>query len=505
MKKNALVSLYNKNDLEYLCSTLQKFNINIISTGQTSVFIKKIGFKCTELSKITNFKEILNGRVKTLHPVVFSSILFNRNNKKHQNQIKLLKYPIIDFVIVNLYPFSDLNKEYNNFEDHIEMIDVGGVSLLRAAAKNFDSVTAVTKIEDYKSLKKNLISNNGKTSLDFRKKMASKVYKITSLYDNEIANWLDKKDKESFLINEKYKSKLSYGENPHQQSFYLSSTKSSIANNKIQGKKLSHNNILDISSALECINDFESPTCVIIKHNNPCGVASNSDINKAFLLAKECDEESSFGGIVAFNKSINLNLSKVIVKNFFQIIIAPDFSKDSIKILSKKPNLIIIKSKNIKRNNQQDVRSIYGGGYLFQNKNNVKINKKDIKNVSNIKNNAQILNDLIFAFKVCKHVKSNAIVLASNSQTIGIGAGQMSRFDSTKIAINKMKKTHNNQYFVAASDAFFPFVDNIKILIKNNCKGIIQPQGSINDDKIINFAKKNKLPLYFTKYRFFKH
>ena len=202
MKKNALVSLYNKNDLEYLCFILKKFNINIISTGQTSVFIKKIGYKSIDLSKITNFKEILSGRVKTLHPLIFSSILFNRNDKKHLNQIKLLKCPIIDFVIVNLYPFGDLNKGCHSFEDHIEMIDIGGVSLLRAAAKNFDSVTAITKIEDYKSLEKNLISNKGATSLIFRKKMASKVYKITSLYDNEIANWFDKKDKENFLIND---------------------------------------------------------------------------------------------------------------------------------------------------------------------------------------------------------------------------------------------------------------------------------------------------------------
>ena len=503
MKKYALVSLYNKNNIEYLCSILQKHKINIISTGQTSVYIKKYGYCCTNISRLTNFKEILSGRVKTLHPNIHASLLFDRNNLNHLNDFKLLKFPKIDYVIVDLYPFDKIFFQKVSFNQSIELIDIGGVSMLRSAAKNFKYITAISNINDYKNLERNLNSNFGSTSIEFRKRMAAKVFEKTSLYDSFINKWFLKEKYDNFLLSDKFKTNLRYGENPHQQSFFYSFLqKNSITKNIIQGKKISYNNLLDINSALDCINEFKTPTCIIIKHNNPCGVSSKENIDKAYLSAKNSDPVSSFGGIIIFNRNVGKEITLKIIKDFYEVVIAPNFSKESLKIFSNKKNLILIRSKNIKIDNKMDIRSITGG-YLFQNKNNVRIKKKDIKLVSKKNVSQKLLDDLLFAFRVCKHVKSNAIVLVKNQQTIGIGAGQMSRIDATKIAIKKRK--YKKTSFVAASDAFFPFIDNISLLVKNNCKAIIQPQGSINDSKIINFSNKKNLSLYFSKYRFFKH
>ena len=503
MNKYALISLHNKNNIEYLCSIFKKFKINIISTGKTSVYIKKFGYKCTNINKLTKFKEILDGRVKTLHPKVHASLLFDRNNSNHVKDFKILKFPKIDYVVVDLYPFDNIFFKKINFIESIELIDIGGVTLLRSAAKNFKHITAISDVKDFKNLEKNLKSNCGLTSIEFRKKMAAKVFEKTSLYDNFINMWLLKEKNNNFLLSDKFKINLRYGENPHQRSFFYSSIqKNSIINNIIQGKKISYNNLLDINSALECINEFNLPTCVIIKHNNPSGVSSKKNIYKAYVSAQSCDPISSFGGIIIFNRIVDKKISLRIINNFYEIIIAPNFTKESLKVFNNKKNLILIKSKNIRIDNKMDVRSI-SGGYLFQNRNNVIITKKDIKLVSKKSVNNKLLEDLIFAFKVCKHVKSNAIVLVKNQQTIGIGAGQMSRVDATKIA--KSKKKYKKTSCVAASDAFFPFTDNVKLLIKNNCKAIIQPKGSINDKKIINYLNYKKIPLYFSKYRFFKH
>ena len=287
-------------------------------------------------------------------------------------------------------------------------------------------------------------------------------------------------------------------------STYNDQTNKSLFKYQIQGRDLGYNNILDISSGLDCLNEFTEPTCVIIKHNNPCGVASSNTIYNAYKKALESDLASAFGGIVMLNRKVDKKLANILSEEFFEIIASKKFNKDALSILKKKQKLILIRTDKLSINNRNEIKSVIGG-YLTQEKNNIKIKQNDLKCVSNKKANLKIFNDIVFALKVCKHVKSNAIVLANNKQTIGIGAGQMSRLDSTKIAILKSKTNKKNKLLVAASDAFFPFTDNIKLLMKNNCTNIVQPGGSINDKKIIEFANKNNISLYFTKYRLFKH
>ena len=332
--------------------------------------------------------------------------------------------------------------------------------------------------------------------------MAKKVFEKTSSYDQVIYNWFSNNKKTNIKFNNINKTKLKYGENPNQKSFFYTENKNIFFDFKIHGKEIGYNNILDLSSGIDCLKEFLDPTCVIIKHNNPCGVASGKTIKNAFKKAYFSDSHSAFGGIVTLNKNIDKSLAQILSKKFFEIIAAPSFSSEAEEILKQKKNLILINTKKINTDNKQDIKSVVGG-YIVQDKNNIKILRKNLINVSSINLNKKSLEDLIFALKVCKHVKSNAIVLAKNKQTVGIGAGQMNRADSTNIAIKK--RNTKNKKFVAASDAFFPFTDNIKKLIKNKCEAIVQPSGSINDKKIIDYAKKFKLPLYFINYRLFKH
>ena len=508
-KRFSLISVYNKSNLKKICSLLKKNNIEIISTGSTAKSIKKIGYSCYEVSRYTKFDEILDGRVKTLHPLVHASLLFDRKNKKHTKLFKTLYFPEISFVIVNLYPFEKAINNNLNKKKCIEMIDIGGPALLRSAAKNYDSVTAICDINDYNAFIENINQNSGKTSLSFRKKLSSKVFNITSSYDNLISNWMkdsiDNYDNDLKITNHE-KESLKYGENPHQKSFfYRNKFQHNLFKNYLQpDKKLSFNNILDINSACELLNEFIEPTCAIIKHNIPSGVASDSNIEKAYLKAYDSDSISAFGGIVALNRKINEKIASILISKFFDIIVAPGFSKKSIETLKRKPRLILIDIKKINKDKKFEIKSVRNG-YLVQEKNRIIFSKKNMKCVSNKKATNQQINDLIFAFKVSKHTKSNAIVLVKNKQTIGIGSGQTSRIDSTKIALSKIPKKLKKIDFVVASDAFFPFTDNIKILIKKNCKAIIQPKGSINDLKIIDFANLKRLPLYFSNYRFFRH
>ncbi len=503
MSKNAIISVYDKTDLKILCNYFKNNNINIISTGNTAKHIKKIGFKCHLVSSVTKFKEILEGRVKTLHPKIHASLLFDRYKKNHTNEFKKIKFPIIDFVIVNLYPFEKFIKKNSDYEKCIEMIDIGGTALLRSAAKNHKSITVISDPKDYKKFINNIKLNNKDKSFIFKKQMAKKAFLKTSRYDSAIYKWLGGSKKSDVLsIKNQKQINLRYGENPHQKSFYLNKDlNSGIYKNMIQGKSLSFNNIKDIDSSLNCIRDFIKPTSVIIKHTSPCGIASGKNVYRALFDSIKADSISAFGGIVAVNRTLDGKSAKLLVKNFFEIILAPKFTKESLKIFKTKKNLTLINTSNLKDNFKNETYSV-NNGYLIQEKNKIIFNKSHLKLASNYRCSKDTIDDLIFAFKVCKHVKSNAIVLVNNQKTISIGAGQTSRIDSTKIAINKIKK---NISFVAASDAFFPFTDSIKMLIKKRCKAIIQPSGSINDKKIIEFANKNKFPLYFSKYRFFKH
>jgi len=504
-KKYALISVFDKTDLFYICKILTKLKIGLISTGSTSQKIIKDGFKCELVSDLTKFKEILNGRVKTLHPKIHASILYDRKNKYHIHTFKELNFPIIDFVIVNLYPFEKIIQTTKNISKCIEMIDIGGLTLLRSAGKNYKSITTISSINDYENFIKNISLNKGKTTLSFRKQMAQKVFATTAAYDSSIASWFANHKQNLQKIASLNSKSLRYGENPNQKSkYYFTSKINLIEQAKLKGKELSYNNILDLDAGLNCITEFIEPTCIIIKHNNPCGAASGSTIHEAVIKAIEADPISAFGGIVILNRMLNKKTAEVLNNKFFQLIAAENFNAKAIHVLRNKKNIILINTKKISLSINDDVKSVIGG-YLTQEKNTIKIKKNNLKCVSDIKINTKKIYDLLFALKVCKHVKSNAIVLVNNKQTIGIGAGQMSRLDSTKIALDKAGKTKRGVGYVAASDAFFPFLDNLKLLINKNCKAIATPLGSINDKKIMEFAETKKFPLYSLKYRLFKH
>ena len=503
-KRYALISTFDKSNLKSICLILKRFNIEIISTGLTAKHIRKIGFSCLNISDLTKFKEILNGRVKTLHPKIHASLLFDRNNQKHVSTFDSLNFPKIDFVISNLYPFEKFVNGKDN-DKIIEMIDIGGPTLLRSAAKNFNSVTTISNPNLYPSFVKEMNANKGSTTLDFRRKMAGLAFILTSNYDLMISSWFNSTSDNSLHLNARNKIPLLYGENPNQNAnVFYTNKQENLITNQIQGRKLSYNNILDIDAAINCLHEFKEPTCIIVKHNNPCGAASNLTINTAYDKALKADPVSSFGGIVALNRPVDEPLAKNISKKFVEIIIANNFDKKALEVFKKKKRLILIKFNKSRLDQMYEIKSI-NGGYLKQEKNLTKIDKRLLVQASNYKSKLSQLDDLIFALKICKHVKSNAIVLCKNKKTIGIGAGQMSRIDACKIALKKCNKKQKQGGFVAASDAFFPFTDNIKLLLKNNCKAIVEPSGSINDEKIIDYVNNKKIPLYFSKNRFFKH
>ena len=511
--KNALISVSNKDSLILILKTLKKFNINIISSGGTYTYIKKLGYKCTELSKYTGFNEMLDGRVKTLHPKIHAGILHDRQNKKHKNEMSRQNFPSIDLIVVNFYPFQKIVSNTKNSKKIIENIDIGGPTMVRAAAKNFKNVAIVTNRNDYKSLVKELEVCKGKTSLKFREYMSSKAFGLTAYYDAMIAHWFNKKLKIEFperktIFGRKFQ-KLRYGENPHQQSsIYINDYDDrKIGFDQIHGKELSYNNYNDIFASLEILNSLKK-NCgtVIIKHANPCGVSENKIPFISFKNAYSSDPLSAFGGVIACNYKIDKKIASEISKNFLEVILAKGFKKDSLQILKKKKNLRIIDISNLKFNANTSIKFLKGS-FLLQNKDNINIDKKKLKCVTKLKPNKKDLAEIHFAFNICKHVKSNAIVLCNNFSTIGIGAGQSSRLDSCKIAVQKAKQFHHSKIknSVAASDAFFPFADGINTLIKAGIKTIIQPGGSLRDQEVINAANKAKIKMFFTGIRHFNH
>tara|TARA_Y100000590_G_scaffold416040_1_gene514478 strand:- start:398 stop:1939 length:1542 start_codon:yes stop_codon:yes gene_type:complete len=509
--KQALISVSDKKNLRSLLTTLSRFKIKIISSGGTYKEIKKLKFNCEEISKYTDSPEILDGRVKTLHPKIYSGILNKRQNKFHQKQMMKNNFKNIDLVIVNFYPLEETLRKTNNHNKIIENIDIGGPTMVRAAAKNYNDVTVITNSEQYKDLIYELNKNNGGTSLDFRFKMSEEAFSETGYYDSLITNYFNLKLKNKFpkkkLIYGNFVEKLRYGENPHQESAIYSLDKKNIIN-QLSGKSLSFNNYNDIFSALIISKSLPNNTgTVIIKHANPCGVSINKNKLKSYKLALECDPISAFGGIVSCNFKINKKLAIELSKIFFEVIIANGFENNALKILKRKKNLRIINAKNINLESAQNILFSFNS-ILLQSSDNKIFNKKDFKIVSKIKPSLKTLKDLIFAFNVCRFVKSNAIVLSSNNSTIGIGSGQSSRLDSCKIAIEKMRKFQgikNNQIIVAASDAFFPFVDGVETLVQAGVSAIIQPSGSIKDKEIIKFANQTGTILVFSKTRHFKH
>ena len=511
--KNALISVSNKENLTSILKTLKKFNVNIISSGGTYASIKKLGYQCIELSKFTGFKEMLDGRVKTLHPKIHAGILHDRQNKKHKSEMHKQNFPSIDLIIVNFYPFQKIVVNTKNPKKIIENIDIGGPTMVRAAAKNFKNVTIITNKNDYRSLIKELETFKGKTSLKFRELMSSKAFGLTAYYDAMIANWFNKKLKIEFperktVFGRKFQ-KLRYGENPHQQSsIYVSDYEDQrLGFNQIHGKELSYNNYNDMFASLQILDSLKKNSgTVIIKHANPCGVSENRVPLTSFKNAYASDPISAFGGVIACNYKINKKIASEINKNFLEVILAKGFDGESLKILKRKKNLRIIDISNFKHKNLTTIKS-FDGSFLVQSKDLAIIDKKRLKCVTKLKPNKRDMAEIQFAFNICKHVKSNAIVLCNNFSTIGIGAGQPSRLDSCKIAVQKAKQFQSSKIknSVAASDAFFPFADGINTLIKAGIKTIVQPGGSIRDQEVINAANKAKIKMLFTGIRHFNH
>ena len=511
--KTALISISDKSNLSLVLEKLRKYNIQIISSGGTYKTIIDLGYDCIEVSKYTGFNEMLDGRVKTLHPKLYAGILHDRSNAKHSLEMKKLNFPSIDLIIVNFYPFQKIVTNSKSSKEIIENIDIGGPAMVRAAAKNFKNVLTITNKDDYSDFVNEIDNNKGSTSLKFREYMSSKAFGLTAYYDAMISNWFNKKLNINFperktIFGKKF-SKLRYGENPHQKSsIYVSDYQDNkLGLKQLGGKALSYNNYNDIFSSLEILFSIrKNPTTVIIKHANPCGVSTNSSPLVSFKNAFASDPVSAFGGVIACNFKINKTIATEINNKFSEVILAKGFDSDSLKILKKKKNLRIIDISKYRKANQTTVRT-FDGSFLIQDKDKLIFNKKDLQFVTKKKPLKKELAEIEFAFNVCKYVKSNAVVLTNNFSTIGIGAGQSSRLDSCKIAAQKAKKFQPLKISnsIAASDAFFPFVDGIKILISAGVKIIIQPGGSIRDQEVINVANKANIKMVFTGTRHFKH
>jgi len=511
--KTALISVSDKSNLSIILKVLNKNNVKIISSGGTYNIIKKLGYPCTEVSSYTGFKEMLDGRVKTLHPKIHAGILHDRSNKKHSKEMHKQKFPSIDLIIVNFYPFQKIVTSSKSDKDIIENIDIGGPTMVRAAAKNFKNVLIVTNCSDYPDLINEIEKHKGKTSLNFREYMSSKAFGLTAYYDAMIANWFNQKLNIKFperktIFGKKFKE-LRYGENPHQKSsIYISDyNDKELGLDQLNGKELSYNNYNDIFASLSVLLSLgKEPSTVVVKHANPCGVSTNKSAFSSFKNAYACDPISAFGGVIACNFKVNKIIANKINKKFLEVILAKGFEKNALNILKKKKNLRIIDISAYKQRNNFSLKA-FDNSFLMQDKDELIFSKKDLKFVSKNKPTKNELEEIKFAFNVSKYVKSNAIVLTNNFSTIGIGAGQPSRLDSCNIAVQKAKLFQKNKIknSIAASDAFFPFADGIKSLIAAGVKIIVQPGGSIRDQEVINTADKANIKMVFTYIRHFNH
>lgn len=521
MKKLALISVYKKDGIVDLARELvEKYEYEILSTGGTAELLKKNNIAVTEISELTKFPEILEGRVKTLHPVVHGGLLARRDKPEHMGTIFQHNIKPIDLVVINLYPFEEvICKEKVSLEEAIENIDIGGPSMIRSAAKNYSAVTVISDPSDYSLVLKELSENNGQATLELREKLAIKAFQKTSVYDLTIHSFLSNYYKhscngssgffpENLNLNLRLKKILRYGENPHQKAaVYLPPNSNlGLANAEIlQGKELSFNNYLDLESAWNIASEFsnETPAAVIVKHNNPCGVAIAPDLHHAYVEALNVDSISAFGGIVAFNGKVNEKLANELSKVFLEAIIAPDFTPEAVDLFKNKPNLRVLKIKpETTHVNDLDIKRI-GQGFLVQDFNEKLLDSENLKIVTKRKPTSEEMVDLIFAWKVCKHVKSNAVVIAKEGKTVGIGAGQMNRVGAVELAVNQAN--YNSKDAVLASDAFFPFKDSIEIAASAQIRAIIQPGGSIKDKEVIETCDKYNIAMVFTGIRHFRH
>lgn len=510
MIKRALISVSNKDGIVNFSKRLSELGVEIISTGGTYKVLKEGGIDVTPIEDITKFPECLGGRLKTLHPKVHGGILAVRDNKDHLNEINKLDINLIDLVVVNLYPFKEtISREDVTLEESIENIDIGGPTMLRSAAKNHKDVTVIVDPKDYNIVLEQ-IENNDNTNYELRYKLAKKVFGHTAKYDAIIYNYLSKDSKNEFpddliLPYEKVQD-LRYGENPHQKAtFYreINDTEGSLVNvEKLHGKELSFNNINDANGAIEALKEFDKPTVVGVKHTNPCGVGEGYDIYDAYIKAYEADPKSIFGGIIVANRMIDSRVAEEINEIFIEIVIAPDYEKEALDILKKKKNIRILRLKNIeKKNKGVDIKKV-NGGVLLQEKDNI-LTDKDLEVVTERIPTEKEMKDLIFSWKVCKHIKSNGIVLAKEGQTLGIGPGQVNRIWALENAIRYSNEPTKGS--VMASDAFFPFSDSVEMAAKAGITAIIQPGGSIRDEESIEKANEHGIAMVFTGMRHFKH
>ncbi len=513
MPKRALISVSKKDGIVDFAKFLASKGVELLSTGGTYKILKDNGIPVIEISEFTGFPEMLDGRVKTLHPKVHAGILNIRDNDKHRETMKNHNLQDIDMVVVNLYPFEEtISKEGESLEEAIENIDIGGPSMIRSAAKNFKYVAIVTDPNDYDRIIKE-IDEKGGISYETRIDLARKAFSLTAFYDSMISRYfnqiLDVKFPELVTVAGRLNEIMRYGENPHQNSaFYthpLIKEVSVSTSKKLQGKELSFNNIVDINAAFELLKEFDEPASVIVKHNNPCGVAIGKDILEAYQLALECDPVSAFGGIVAVNREVDGNLAEELKKLFLEVVIAPKFSREALDLLGEKKNLRLIETGEITRyrDNELDLKKVVGG-FLLQDRDLHEI--EDIRKLhvpTKRKPTDFEYAAMNFSWKVAKHVKSNAIVYANDKQTVGIGAGQMSRVDSSKIAALKARKPLEG--LAMASDAFFPFRDSIDEAAERGIKAIIQPGGSIRDEEVIKACDEHGIAMVFTNIRHFKH
>jgi phosphoribosylaminoimidazolecarboxamide formyltransferase/IMP cyclohydrolase len=520
--RRALISVSKKEGIIEFAKLLRDLKVEILSTGNTAEILKKEGVPVKAVSEFTGSPEILDGRVKTLHPKIHGGLLGRRGDPKHVKEMEANQILPIDLVVVNLYPFEEtVAGEGIRFKEAIENIDIGGPSMIRSASKNFESVAVVVDPADYDRVMSELKSSEGKIGRETRWHLAQKAFSHTAAYDGAISNFLTSlqaTDWEETVRPEKYPkvlnlqfqqvSPLRYGENPHQSAAFYRSKKVSepcVGNaDTLHGKELSFNNLLDLDAALETVKEFQEIACVIIKHNNPCGAALGESLKEAFVKAKACDPVSAFGGIVGLNRAVDLEFAEEFNKTFFEAIIAPDYDAKALELLKSKKNLRILKTPNSKswKPEPSDLKKIVGG-LLVQDRDLARLDPTACKVVTKRVPSAEEMKALEFAWKVMKHVKSNAIVYAKPGKTVAIGAGQMSRVDSVKIGAFKAQEDLKGS--VIASDAFFPFRDGIDEAAKVGIAAVIQPGGSVRDEEVIAAANEHNLAMVFTGIRHFRH
>jgi len=503
--KSALISVFSKEGLEPIVKQLNSQGVTIYSTGGTEKFIKDLGINVVPVEDVTSYPSILGGRVKTLHPKVFGGILNRQNNESDVAEMQEFTIPQIDLVIVDLYPFEKTVASGASNADIIEKIDIGGISLIRAAAKNYADVVCVSSVEDYSEFLELLKSKNGTTSEEDRKRFALKAFNVSSHYDSAIFNYFNKNHEEAVLkISETKGQVLRYGENPHQKGFFFGDFDAMFT--KLHGKELSYNNLLDVDAAVNLMNEFkgEAPTFAILKHNNACGFAQRNTVHQAYVDALAGDPVSAFGGILISNVEIDKSTAEEIHDLFCEVVIAPSFSKEAQTILEGKKNRILLVQHDIELP-KTTVRTCLNGA-LVQERDNITDAIEHLSNATNNKPTQNELEDLIFASKICKHTKSNTIVLAKNKQLCASGTGQTSRVDALNQAIHKAQSfKFDLKGAVMASDAFFPFPDCVEIAKNAGITAVIQPGGSIKDQLSIDYCNENNVAMVFTGTRHFKH